>query len=191
MNEVTTKKIIIFITILCSFIFADVNCRFDDKTEYMTKDYRFTCDKPIYSFSINTLINPKETTEYRILVTKNRIVYLQQKAIENDYEYTETYRYDNCNCSNNNGCHIEKIVDIVNDIVLRERQWCQRYEWDLPDTFEDYWKKLRKFIDSNVNYNKELNNEDSVYSTENEVKETETKDTYTEYRIAQIMEKYK
>lgn len=140
------KKIIILIAVFCSFIFAGVNCEFEDKTEYLTKDYRFTCDKPIYSFTPSAIVNPKFNTEYRFLVNRNRIVYLQYKAIENDYEYIETYHYDNCNCFNNYGCHDIKIVDIANDIVLKESRWCNEYERNLPDTFADYWKKLRNFI---------------------------------------------
>lgn len=45
--------------------------------------------------------------------------------------------------------------------------------------------------DSDGNCKEGWNNEETVYKSENKVENTEPKDPYTEYRIAQIMEKYK
>jgi hypothetical protein len=182
------KKIIILIAILCGFGFCKTvidynkvlpmlgyNCKIEKSMFERGKKY-FFCDSGSIEFNFNS---EEISINYKI---------------KSKHKKSMTLLFNRGWAKNRSQIHKEKsviclVLDEFNEPVYGEEHKWSGALYDLYERFKEdvYYSKQ----DSKPENEEPATVEESVYSTENEVKETETKDTYTEYRIAQIMEKYK
>lgn len=178
------KKIIILIAILCGFSFSSKideskvlnrlggNCKFDAGLSDDDKVY-FDCDSSSINFDFTK-------DEIAIIIT--------------DEEGTYFIFFNRGWNKKNKQIHKEKSVVILHSDEFKVIVAEVEFKWlgNIYDFYDKFKEKVYYGKQNNKLENEEpITVEESVYESENEVEDTEPKDTYTEYRIAQIMGKYK